>query len=227
MSNKSRTEKAPAADKPGQWAANAIEHWTLDRLIPYARNSRTHSDEQVAQIASSIKEFGFTNPILATSEGDIVAGHGRLSAAMRLKLESVPVIIIDHLSPAQRRALVIADNRIALNSGWDFDMLSVELDELNDQQFDLSILGFSPTELADLIGSPATPLDGMPNLPEGDREPFQQMTFTLHDSQAETVKRALEVARGMGDFAGSENENGNGNALARVCEVFLQGNSDD
>lgn len=126
---------------------------TVD-LIPYARNSRTHSDEQVAQIAASIKEFGFTNPILVDADNGIVAGHGRVLAAQKLKLEQVPVIELTGLTDAQRRAYVIADNKLAMNAGWDAEMLAVELDDLRDQQFDMSLLGFTPEELNDLIGTP-------------------------------------------------------------------------
>jgi ParB-like chromosome segregation protein Spo0J len=101
------------------WVADKIEHWPLARLLPYARNARTHSDDQVAQIAASIVEFGFTNPCLVGADGVLVAGHGRLLAARKLGLDTVPVVVLDHLTPIQRRALVIADNRIAENSGWD------------------------------------------------------------------------------------------------------------
>ena len=112
------------------WLADKIEQWPTDKLVPYARNARTHSDSQVAQIAASIAEFGFTNPILAGSDGVIVAGHGRLAAAQKLGIATVPVVVLDHLTPTQRRALVIADNRIAENAGWDEAMLQVELADL-------------------------------------------------------------------------------------------------
>jgi DNA modification methylase len=133
------------------WLANKIEQWPTGKLLPYARNARTHSDEQVAQIAASIVEFGFTNPILAGSDGIIVAGHGRLTAAQKLGLEVVPVVVLDHLTPTQRRALIIADNRIAENAGWDDAMLRVELDALRDDDFDLSLTGFDADALADLF----------------------------------------------------------------------------
>ena len=133
------------------WLANKIEQWPTAKLLPYARNARTHSDEQVAQIAASIVEFGFTNPILAGSDGIIVAGHGRLTAAQKLGLEVVPVVVLDHLTPTQRRALIIADNRIAENAGWDDAMLRVELDALRDDDFDLSLTGFDADALADLF----------------------------------------------------------------------------
>lgn len=133
------------------WIADKIEQWPAARLVPYARNSRTHSDAQVAQIAASIAEFGFTNPILAGSDGVIVAGHGRLAAAQRLGLEQVPVVVLDHLTPVQRRALVIADNRIAENAAWDDEMLRVELQSLQDDGFDLDITGFDADALAEIL----------------------------------------------------------------------------
>lgn len=133
------------------WLADKIEQWPITKLLPYARNARTHSDEQVAQIAASIAEFGFTNPILAGADGVIVAGHGRLSAAHKLGLELVPVVVLEHLNPTQRRALVIADNRIAENAGWDEAMLRIELVTLQDDDFDVSLTGFDADALADLL----------------------------------------------------------------------------
>lgn len=131
-----------------------IEHIHIDALIPYARNSRTHSDEQVAQIAASIKEFGFTSPVLIDGDGGIIAGHGRVMAARKLKLAEVPCIRLGHLTEAQRRAYVIADNRLALNSGWDDAMLRAELADLQSLDFDLQLLGFEDGELAGLLADP-------------------------------------------------------------------------
>jgi site-specific DNA-methyltransferase (adenine-specific) len=128
-----------------------IEYRETASLIPYARNSRTHSDQQVAQIAASIKEFGFTNPILLGDDGVLIAGHGRLQAAQKLSMEQVPTITLVGLTEAQRRALVIADNRIAENSGWDLDMLRVELGDLQVAEFDMSLLGFGADELQNLL----------------------------------------------------------------------------
>lgn len=133
------------------WLADKIEQWPTPKLVPYARNARTHSDAQVAQIAASIAEFGFTNPILAGSDGVIVAGHGRLAAAQKLGLEAVPVVVLDHLTPTQRRALVIADNRIAENAGWDEELLRIELEGLQDEGFDLDLTGFDADALAELL----------------------------------------------------------------------------
>ena len=142
------------------WLADKIEQWPTDKLVPYARNARTHSASQVAQIAASIAEFGFTNPILAGSDGVIVAGHGRLAAAQKLGIATVPVVILDHLTPTQRRALVIADNRIAENAGWDDAMLQVELAALQDDNFDLSLTGFDADALADLLAGEETTTEG-------------------------------------------------------------------
>lgn len=131
--------------------AQRIELWPLSRLKPYERNARTHSAEQVAQIAASIVEFGFTNPILVDSSDGIIAGHGRLQAALELGLSTVPVVVLDHLSDRQRRAYILADNQLALNAGWDLELLRTELQDLVADDFDLSVIGFSDDELSDLL----------------------------------------------------------------------------
>jgi len=128
-----------------------LERWPIERLVPYERNARTHSAEQVAQIAASIQEFGFTNPILVASDDGILAGHGRLAAAKDLGLTEVPVVVLDHLTPTQRRAYVLADNKLALNAGWDDSILGAELEALQLEEFDLSLLGWSDEELAGLL----------------------------------------------------------------------------
>jgi DNA modification methylase len=120
-------------------------------LIPYARNSRTHSDEQVNQIAASIKEFGFTNPIIIDEDNGIIAGHGRVMAAKKLGIDEVPCIQVTGWTKAQKKAYVIADNKLALNAGWDEEMLKLEFDELKELDFDISLIGFSDMELADLF----------------------------------------------------------------------------
>jgi ParB-like chromosome segregation protein Spo0J len=147
--------------------ASQIEHWPLDKLIPYARNPRTHSDAQVAQIAASINEFGFTNPILVDSKAGIIAGHGRLLGARKLNLATVPVIVLDLLSETQKRAYIIADNKLALNAGWDDELLALELVELKHADYDLNVLGFNPKELDDLLtGVDDEKADDVPPLPE-------------------------------------------------------------
>ncbi len=142
------------------WLSTHIERWPTEKLVPYARNARTHSEEQVAQIAASIVEFGFTNPILAGSDGVIVAGHGRLAAAQKLGLDTVPVVVLDHLTPTQRRALIIADNRIAENAGWDDAMLRIELQSLQEDGFNLDITGFDADALAEIMAGEETTVDG-------------------------------------------------------------------
>ena len=142
------------------WLSTHIERWPTEILVPYARNARTHSEEQVAQIAASIVEFGFTNPILAGSDGVIVAGHGRLAAAQKLGLDTVPVVVLDHLTPTQRRALIIADNRIAENAGWDDAMLRNELQSLQEDGFNLDITGFDADALAEIMAGEETTVDG-------------------------------------------------------------------
>lgn len=127
-----------------------IEKLKTSELIPYARNSRTHSEEQVAQIAASIKEFGFTNPVLVDAENVIIAGHGRVMAARLLKLDEVPCIRLAHLTENQKRAYVIADNKLALNAGWDVEMLKVELDALAEMDFDIKLTGFNYGEINNL-----------------------------------------------------------------------------
>ena len=130
-----------------------IEQIQLATLIPYINNSRTHSDEQVAQIAASIKEFGFNNPILVDKDSGIIAGHGRLQAARKLGLTEVPCVRLEHLTETQRKAYIIADNRLALNAGWDNELLSLELSELLKDDFDLDLLGFEADELDALLGN--------------------------------------------------------------------------
>lgn len=135
---------------------NAIEHIATDALIPYARNSRTHSAEQVAQIAASIREFGFTNPVLIDEHNTLIAGHGRVMAAQRIGMAQVPCIRLTHLTDAQRRAYVIADNKLALNAGWDMATLAREIEDLMSEHFDVELLGFGDSDLAALLDEHST-----------------------------------------------------------------------
>ena len=141
----------------------------VEDLIPYARNSRTHSDEQVAQIAASVREFGWTNPVLVDGENGIIAGHGRVLAARKLGMAEVPCIELSGLTDAQRRAYIIADNKLALNGGWDEDMLRIELEELGEIGFDLDLIGFTDEEILALGDGELTDDDepGEPAEPKG------------------------------------------------------------
>jgi ParB-like chromosome segregation protein Spo0J len=130
--------------------ADKVERWGIDRLVPYARNARTHSDAQVAQIAASIKEWGWTTPVLVDEQGGIIAGHGRTLAAHKLGMQDVPVVVATGWSDTKKRAYVIADNKLALNAGWDNELLALELGELGDLGFDLDLTGFAADELTAL-----------------------------------------------------------------------------
>ena len=132
--------------------ADKVEQWSIDRLIPYANNARTHSADQVAQIAASIKEWGWTTPVLVDETGSIIAGHGRTLAARLLKMTEIPVMVADGWSDAKKRAYIIADNKLALNAGWDNEMLALVLGEIGELGFDLDLTGFSAGEIALLSG---------------------------------------------------------------------------
>lgn len=190
----------------------------VSELVPYAQNSRTHSPEQVAKIAGSIRAFGFANPVLVDEEGTIIAGHGRVMAANQLGMVEVPTITLTGLTETERRQYVIADNRLALDAGWDEAMLALELKAIELDGGSLALTGFDEGEILALgVGAEETQY---PELDSGEKEPFQGMTFTLHDTQAEVVREALNRAKESGPFDGP-NENSNGNALARVCEAYL------
>ena len=154
-----------------------VVRWAVDKLLPYARNARTHTDEQVAQVAASIVEFGWTNPILVGADGIIIAGHARLAAARKLNMTEVPVIVLDHLTPAQRRALVIADNRLALSAGWDEEMLRVELESLAEEGFDLDIVGFTEDEIEELLREPEEAREGLTDDDAVPEEPERAVTM--------------------------------------------------
>jgi ParB-like chromosome segregation protein Spo0J len=194
----------------------------IDLLIPYAKNARVHDDAQIAQLAGSIKEFGFNNPILIDKDNGIIAGHGRVMAARKLGLTEVPTILLDHLNETQRKAYILADNRIAINSTWDNEMLSLELMDIKDD-VSLAMLGFSVDELDALLKEISS--TELPNLPDGDKQPFQQKTFTLHDEQFNIVDDAITKARTNPIIDTGLNDNSNGNALTLICEQWLNANS--
>ena len=200
-------------------------------LIGYARNSRTHDERQIEVLAKSITEYGFTNPILIDGDRGVIAGHGRIMAAEKLGLVEVPCIELRHLTNEQKRAYLILDNQSSLMSGWNEALLAQELADLSGVGIEATDLGFDAAEvdrLMEIMGTEfAKPLDAWPTLPSGDRAPIQQVTLTLHDDQVATLKRAIEKARDMGPFVDTGNENGNGNAVARICEAFLAAEADD
>ncbi len=147
------TQRANGKSNP----ADKVEQWAIERLTPYARNSRTHSDAQVAQLAASIREWGWTTPVLVDDAGGIIAGHGRVLAARQLGMTTVPVVVAEGWSDAKKRAYVIADNKLALNAEWDSELLTLELGELGELGFDLDLTGFSGGEIAALTLDDAKP----------------------------------------------------------------------
>lgn len=197
------TEPQHAGEAQGngsqRWPADEVVRRAVDDLVPYARNSRTHDKEQVAQIAASMREWGFTNPILIDPEGNVIAGHGRLMAAKQLGLEEVPCVVARGWTEAQRRAYVIADNKLALNAGWDEDMLKVEFQELEGLGFDLGLTGWQDYELEDLFSDPDE--DEEPGGEGGsdgeDRgELLKRVDVTIDDPKHEVHKGEQYVIRG-------------------------------
>lgn len=164
----------------------------VDELIPYVNNARTHSDEQVAQIAASIQEFGFNNPILVDGDNGLIAGHGRLSAAKKIGLEQVPCVVLTNLNEAQKKQFILADNQIALNSGWDFEMLQLELDALGEMGADIDLLGFDANFLDGLMDEEDyTPKTRGGEIDLDDMEDTLELKFKLSIEQYDAVKEKL------------------------------------
>ena len=194
-----------------------IKQLKLKDLVPYINNPR--KEQAVDKVASSIKEFGWQQPIVVDENNVIIVGHTRYQAAKKLNLKTVPVQIAKGLTDAQTKAYRLADNKLNENALWDLDMLSFEIDGLKEIGFtDFENLGFSTDDLDDILinGEEAE----FPEISAGDKEPFQQITFTLHDSQAKIVKDAVARAIKNLDKDLSVNANANGNAIAKICEHF-------
>lgn len=155
--------------------ADKTERWPLERLVPYARNSRTHSDQQVAQIAASIREWGWTTPVLVDPDGMIIAGHGRVMAARKLGMAEVPVMVAEGWTDAQKRAYVLADNQLAMNAGWDAELLKLELVDLQGMDFDVSLLGFDDDALSKILADPTEGLTDPDAVPEAPAEPVTRL----------------------------------------------------
>lgn len=199
--------------------ADRVERWPLDRIREYPGNPRTHSEAELNLLASAMRERGVTAAVLDDEDGVLIAGHGRLEAARRAGLKELPVNIAHGWSEEQKRAHRIWDNQSVLMAAWNMPLLKGEVAALADFGYDMPLLGFDEKNLL-TIRMWGDPLGDMPALPNGDRAPFQQMTFTVHDGQAEKIKQAIAASKAMGKFNGP-NENSNGNALARICERFL------
>jgi hypothetical protein len=190
-------------------------------LIPYINNARVHDVTQVLQIASSIKEFGFNNPVLIDQENGIIAGHGRVLAAEKLNLYEVPCIVLKDLTEAQKKAYIIADNKLAENSEWNDELLKLEIERLQDFDIDINLLGFTYEHLDKLLFLNTE--GDYPSLNSEDRSQFTDITFYLHYDQAETVKKALSMTRKI-DFQREENENINGNGINYICSEWISTN---
>ena len=194
-----------------------VETWPVDKIIPYDRNAKLHHVEWIAQ---SISEFSIDQPIVVDGQGVIIKGPGRLKAAKSIGLTEFPVVVRNDLTPEQIRLARIADNRSA-EGGWDSDLLGAELNDLLNAMPDYDFDSLGLTALFDNFQgiTPVSWEEGFDKVPEEDRQPFQQMTFTVHDSQVEAIQSALEQAKKDGKpyFETSENQNSNGNALAFIC----------
>ena len=197
-----------------------VEEWPIDKLTPYARNARTHSPKQVDQIASSITEWGFTNPIIADADGNVIAGHGRLLASQKLGLKTVPVRVVTGWPEAKKKAYILADNKLALNAGWDEELLRLELEELKAIDFELDLVGFNDVEI-EAISFDSDSTCEMPELKTGGKSDFCQMTFTLHIEQEKVIMEALKIAKENPLCDTGINTNSNGNSLFLICDEWL------
>ena len=207
---------------------------SISEIKPYDRNARTHSTEQVKQIMDAIKEWGFTNPLLIDEQGNLIAGHGRLEAVKQLNkvdfkdepILELPAIVVKGLSDSQKKALIIADNQIALNAGWDYEVLALELKELESVNYDLDLLAFDNVD--DILGEilDNENVDEIePKIAPAERESMATMNFLLSVEQSELIKDALKKAQGAFDLSDESNKNKNGNALAFICREFLEANN--
>lgn len=200
--------------------ALSIEYIALGDLKNYEKNARTHSHEQVDQLVNSINEFGFTNPVLIDENNVLIAGHGRTAAARLLGMDKVPAIRLNGLSEDQKKALRIADNQLALNAGWDLDLLAGEIQDLDIVDFNLSVLGFDDDFLKNLLEIDIE--DEEEQELESDENEFQKIFFTLHKEQAQTVNEALELARTNPLSDVGLSDNANSNAIAFICKEWLK-----
>lgn len=185
--------------KTQKWPADKVERRAVKSLVPYARNARTHSPEQVDQIAASIREWGWTTPVLVDEDGTIIAGHGRVMAAQKLGLEAIPVMVASGWTDAQKRAYVLADNKLALNAGWDNELLKIELDEIKTLEFDVGLIGFTNAELDVLDGNGWESDIGDPAAAHGENLDGIETVIKVAVDQ-DTADRVRELIKGaLGD----------------------------
>ena len=201
-----------------------IERLSPDAVIPYANNAKEHPDEQVKKIASSIKNYGWDQPIVVDGDNEIIKGHGRLQAAELLGLDEVPVIRRDDLTDAEAKAARIADNKTA-ESPWNNDLLGTELALLEDQPIDMDTLGFDEDELDSVIGDVSLDdediAEAFGDVPDGERDDVRTKSFTVATDQIDDIERAIEQAKDREELSHPINDNMNGNAIAHVCNEYL------
>jgi ParB-like chromosome segregation protein Spo0J len=197
-----------------------VKNISTDKLKPYENNPRIN-DVAVDSVAASIKEFGFKVPIVIDKAGVIVCGHTRWKAAKKLGVKTVPCVTADDLTPEQIKAFRIADNQTASLADWEIAMLDSEIKALEEMDFDIDLLGFKDGELEGLLDAFDVDEITPPELASGDKSPFRQMTFTVHDEQFEDIEAAIKKAKAEGGGESAVNENSNGNALAFICNKFF------
>lgn len=198
-----------------------IVYKKINELKPYENNSRTHDESQIKQICESIKEYGWTNPVLIDEKGMIIAGHGRVEAGKKLDIKEVPCIVLSGLTEAQKKAYVIADNKMALNAGWNEELLKTELEKLKELDFDLELTGFNIDELDELMEFCLNADDYGTDfqLPDSDKSEMEQITFTVHKEQAELIRDTIKkVQLTVDEYKGNTNKNGN--AIWEVCREW-------
>ena len=196
-----------------------IQNWPVEKLIDYARNPRKN-DEVISKMTASIKEFGFRLPLLIKSDGLIIDGHLRKKAAVALGMTELPCIVADDLTETQIKAFRLVANQSANWASWDTELLKLELEDLKLEDFDLDLIGFEDLGALGFFDVNETE---PPELSDGEKSEFEQITFTLHNEQAEVVKEALGKVIETGSFDGEINQNKNGNAIHFICAAFLNG----
>lgn len=215
-----------------------IRYESPENLIPYINNHKIHSDEQILRVASSIQEYGWTQPIVVDKNNIIIIGHCRHAASLKLRLKKVPVYTADHLDEYQVKAARIADNKTS-SLEYNQDLLKFDIKTLELKDFNMASLGIRTDELESLLKDIELDVDFkknedeiipynetvMPSLENKDKPEFQNITFILHDEQASELKEALKISKEIGSFEGEKNENSNGNALARIVRFFIENNS--
>jgi ParB-like chromosome segregation protein Spo0J len=192
----------------------------LAEIKPYPMNARTHPPDQISLLAGMLKRWGPDQPIVVDETGMILKGHGRLLAAAEAGMTEFPVVVRSGLSETEKNALRLSDNKVALLSGWDLEKLRLGMNDLKLANFEMPMIGFSLDEMQQLNIGVLT-LDQLPALPDGEKSPFQQMTFVLHDTQVPMVMNAIEKAKANAPDGDNVNANKNGAALALICEAFI------